>query len=81
MELVFRNGAFVPRLMLPLSFSFDHRAVDGATGARFIRRVAETLEQPSLLPLEGRAIYIRDLRPRATGTFDFIGGGAKGRET
>ncbi len=33
---VFVEGAFVPRLMLPLSLSYDHRVVDGATGARFI---------------------------------------------
>ena len=50
-EPVFREGKFVPRLMLPLSLSYDHRAIDGATGARFMRQVAETLEQPSLLPL------------------------------
>ncbi|MFN9122215.1 MAG: dihydrolipoyllysine-residue acetyltransferase [bacterium] len=33
---VFSDGTFVPRLMLPLSLSYDHRVVDGATGARFI---------------------------------------------
>ncbi|MFO0520068.1 MAG: dihydrolipoyllysine-residue acetyltransferase [bacterium] len=33
---VFVDGTFVPRLMLPLSLSYDHRVVDGATGARFI---------------------------------------------
>jgi pyruvate dehydrogenase E2 component (dihydrolipoamide acetyltransferase) len=33
---VWRDGQFVPRLMLPLSLSYDHRAVDGAQGARFI---------------------------------------------
>jgi pyruvate dehydrogenase E2 component (dihydrolipoamide acetyltransferase) len=32
---VWQNGAFVPRLMLPLSLSYDHRVIDGATGARF----------------------------------------------
>ena len=31
-----RDGSFVPRLMLPLSLSYDHRVVDGAEGARFI---------------------------------------------
>jgi len=40
------NGEFKPRLMLPLALSFDHRAVDGADGARFLRWVAEALEQP-----------------------------------
>jgi len=33
---VWRDGQFVPRLMLPLSLSYDHRVVDGAEGARFI---------------------------------------------
>lgn len=32
---VYRDGAFVPRLMLPLSLSYDHRVIDGADGARF----------------------------------------------
>ena len=40
-------GLFVPRLMLPLSLSYDHRIVDGADGARFIRWVAEALHKPS----------------------------------
>lgn len=39
------NGdEFQPRLMLPLSLSYDHRVIDGANGARFIRHLAETLE-------------------------------------
>lgn len=33
---VYEDGAFVPRLMLPLSLSYDHRVIDGAEGARFI---------------------------------------------
>ena len=33
---VWKDGQFMPRLMLPLSLSYDHRAVDGAQGARFI---------------------------------------------
>jgi pyruvate dehydrogenase E2 component (dihydrolipoamide acetyltransferase) len=33
---VWKDGQFVPRLMLPLSLSYDHRVVDGAEGARFI---------------------------------------------
>jgi len=36
MKPVWRDGAFVPRLMLPLSLSYDHRVIDGAEGARFI---------------------------------------------
>jgi pyruvate dehydrogenase E2 component (dihydrolipoamide acetyltransferase) len=53
MEPVFVNGMFQPRLMLPLSLSYDHRVIDGADAARFLRWVAEALEQPFLLPLEG----------------------------
>ena len=37
---------FVPRLMLPLSLSYDHRVIDGADAARFLRFVAEALENP-----------------------------------
>lgn len=40
---VFENGSFVPRLMLPLSLSYDHRVVDGADGARFIVSLAKHL--------------------------------------
>jgi pyruvate dehydrogenase E2 component (dihydrolipoamide acetyltransferase) len=39
------EGAFVPRQMLPLSLSYDHRVIDGADAARFLRFVAEALEQ------------------------------------
>ena len=45
--------AFEPRLMLPLSLSYDHRVVDGADGIRFLRWIADALEQPFLLALEG----------------------------
>src|SRR5262245_3186537 len=44
---------FVPRLMLPLSLSYDHRVIDGADGIRFLRWVVEALEQPFLLALHG----------------------------
>lgn len=43
MQPVFENGAFVPRLLLPLSLSYDHRVIDGAEGARFTRYIAESL--------------------------------------
>ncbi|MBL8534747.1 MAG: dihydrolipoyllysine-residue acetyltransferase [Betaproteobacteria bacterium] len=36
MKPVWKDGGFVPRLILPLSLSYDHRAIDGAEGARFI---------------------------------------------
>jgi len=40
---VFENGAFVPRLMLPLSLSYDHRVIDGAQAARFVVFLSQTL--------------------------------------
>jgi len=40
---VFIGGAFVPRLMLPLSLSYDHRVIDGAAAARFIVFLANAL--------------------------------------
>ena len=52
-EPVWRDGQFVPRTMLPLSLSYDHRVVDGADGARFLRWVCQAIEQPFLLMLEG----------------------------
>jgi pyruvate dehydrogenase E2 component (dihydrolipoyllysine-residue acetyltransferase) len=48
-----QDGQFVPRLMLPLSLSYDHRIVDGADGIRFLRWVVEAFEQPFLLTLQG----------------------------
>jgi pyruvate dehydrogenase E2 component (dihydrolipoamide acetyltransferase) len=52
-EAAYLDGKFEPRLMLPISLSYDHRLIDGADGARFIRWVVEALEQPFLLTLEG----------------------------
>ena len=46
-----RDGQIVPRLMLPLSLSYDHRVIDGADAARFTRRLAELLEKPMVLLL------------------------------
>jgi pyruvate dehydrogenase E2 component (dihydrolipoamide acetyltransferase) len=43
---VFRDGAFVPRLMLPLSLSYDHRVIDGANAARFTTYLAGVFAQP-----------------------------------
>jgi pyruvate dehydrogenase E2 component (dihydrolipoamide acetyltransferase) len=51
-EGVFQNGQLVPRTMLPLSLSYDHRLIDGADAARFMRWVAEALENPWKLILE-----------------------------
>ncbi|MFZ0246415.1 dihydrolipoyllysine-residue acetyltransferase [Candidatus Binatus sp.] len=39
----FRDGAFAPRLMLPLSLSYDHRVIDGAAAARFITFIGKEL--------------------------------------
>jgi len=51
MEPVYANGQFVPKLMLTLSLSYDHRIIDGADGARFNRWLCEAIQQPSLLDL------------------------------
>ncbi len=50
MKPVYRGGEFVARLMLPLSLSYDHRAIDGADGARFCAALAAALaDVPGLL--------------------------------
>jgi len=43
MRPVYEDGAFVPRLMLPLSLAYDHRVIDGAAGARFTTYLASVL--------------------------------------
>ncbi len=53
MEPVWIDGQWQPRLLLPLSLTYDHRLIDGADGARFLRWVCEALEKPFLLMLEG----------------------------
>ena len=55
MEPVWAKGAeeFEPRLMLPLMVSYDHRIIDGADGVKFLRWVADALEEPMLMSLEG----------------------------
>ncbi len=52
---VHEEGAFVPRLILPLAVSYDHRLIDGADAARFLRWIAEALEQPLVLLLEAHS--------------------------
>jgi len=47
------DGQFQPRLMLPVSLSYDHRLIDGADGARFLRWVAEAFEEPFRLLVNG----------------------------
>jgi pyruvate dehydrogenase E2 component (dihydrolipoamide acetyltransferase) len=46
MKPVWDGKQFAPRLMLPLSFSYDHRVIDGALGARIAKFFAETLSKP-----------------------------------
>jgi pyruvate dehydrogenase E2 component (dihydrolipoamide acetyltransferase) len=53
MEPEWIGGKFEPRLILPLSLSYDHRLIDGADAARFLRWVAEAFEQPFLLSVQG----------------------------
>lgn len=52
-EPVWVDGQWQPRQLLPLSLTYDHRLIDGADGARFLRWVCEALEKPFLLMLEG----------------------------
>jgi pyruvate dehydrogenase E2 component (dihydrolipoamide acetyltransferase) len=41
---VYRDGQFVPRVMLPLCVAYDHRLIDGADGARFTNEIVKVLE-------------------------------------
>ncbi|HEX3176665.1 MAG TPA: dihydrolipoamide acetyltransferase family protein [Methylomirabilota bacterium] len=50
-EAVVRDGQIVPRLLLPLSLTFDHRVADGADGARFASAIVRRLEHPDQLLL------------------------------
>jgi len=52
-EPVYNGKEFEPRLMLPLSLSYDHRVIDGADAARFLRWVCEVIENPMKLLVEG----------------------------
>jgi pyruvate dehydrogenase E2 component (dihydrolipoamide acetyltransferase) len=52
-EPVWNGTAFEPRQLLPLSLSYDHRLIDGADAIRFLRWVAEALENPFALALRG----------------------------
>jgi pyruvate dehydrogenase E2 component (dihydrolipoamide acetyltransferase) len=53
MEPEWVTNKFEPRLILPLSLSYDHRLIDGADAARFLRWIAEAFEQPFLLSVQG----------------------------
>jgi pyruvate dehydrogenase E2 component (dihydrolipoamide acetyltransferase) len=49
---VFVHDRFEPRTILPLSLSYDHRIIDGADAARFLRWICDGLEQPMTLFLD-----------------------------
>jgi pyruvate dehydrogenase E2 component (dihydrolipoamide acetyltransferase) len=51
-EPVVREGRIVPRTLLPVSLTFDHRVADGADGARFASAIIQRLEAPERLLLE-----------------------------
>ncbi len=51
---VYADGEFKPRTILPLSLSYDHRIIDGADAARFLRFVCEALENPLVMHLESQ---------------------------
>jgi pyruvate dehydrogenase E2 component (dihydrolipoamide acetyltransferase) len=48
-----KRGEFLPRLMMPLALTYDHRLIDGAAAARFMRWICQAVEEPYLLTLEG----------------------------
>ncbi|MCA9393773.1 MAG: 2-oxo acid dehydrogenase subunit E2 [Candidatus Omnitrophica bacterium] len=50
-EPVYENSQLVPRFTLPLSLSYDHRIIDGADGARFLKWVCDAIEQPFMMEL------------------------------
>lgn len=52
-EPAYISGQLQPRTFLPLSLSYDHRLIDGADGARFLRWVCTALEDPFIALLEG----------------------------
>ena len=51
MKPVYKDGTFVPRLILPLSLSYDHRVIDGAAGARITQYLGQVLADTRLLAL------------------------------
>jgi pyruvate dehydrogenase E2 component (dihydrolipoamide acetyltransferase) len=52
LEPVVRDGQIVPRLLLPITLTFDHRVADGADGARFAAAILRRLEHPDELLLD-----------------------------
>jgi len=52
LQPVVKDGAIVPRLLLPLSLTYDHRVIDGADGARFTTRLSQLFSDPLRLLME-----------------------------
>ena len=52
-EATYIDGHFQPRTIMPLSLSYDHRLIDGADGARFLRWICDALNNPFVVLLEG----------------------------
>ena len=52
-EPVWTGEAFGPRLVMPLSLTYDHRVIDGADGARFLRWICSAIEEPINLVMKG----------------------------
>ncbi len=53
MQPVWRGEVFEPRLVMPLSLTYDHRVIDGASAARFLRWICDALENPVLIAIDG----------------------------
>ncbi len=51
MKPIYQDGEFVPRLMLPLSLSYDHRVIDGAAAVRFTTYLGQVLSDARRLAL------------------------------
>jgi len=51
---VVRNGEIAIRKIMPLSLAFDHRVIDGVEAGRFLGVVIQHLEDPNLIPIEGK---------------------------
>lgn len=48
-----QSESFEPKTIMPLSLTYDHRLIDGAAAARFLRWICMALEEPFLVALEG----------------------------
>ena len=53
MQPVWNGQEFTPDLIMPLSLTYDHRVIDGADGARFLRWICHALEHPLQLVMKG----------------------------